>query len=168
MYFYKKLLEKKTILIRPENLYNLLVVFVIFLLDRLTKIEIIKEVNSNPFYINDYINLDLIWNTGIGFGLLSSDSSLIYNFITLIIGLVILVLIYLSFTSEKIEKIIYSIIIGGALGNFYDRCYYNAVPDFIDLHYNSFHWFTFNVADIFITMGVLAFIAREFFVRNKI
>ena len=92
--------------------------FVIFLLDRLTKIEIIKEVNSNPFYINDYINLDLIWNTGIGFGLLSSDSSLIYNFITLIIGLVILVLIYLSFTSEKIEKIIYSIIIGGALGIF--------------------------------------------------
>ena len=131
MYFYKKLLEKKIILIRPENLYNLLVVFVIFLLDRITKIEIIKKVNSNPFYINDYINLDLIWNTGIGFGLLSSDSSLIYNFITLIIGLVILVLIYLSFTSEKIEKIIYSIIIGGALGNFYDRCYYNAVPDFI-------------------------------------
>ena len=168
MYIYKKLLEKKNIFIQPENLYNLLVVFVIFLLDRLTKIEILKEAYTNPFFINDYINLDLIWNTGIGFGLLSSDSSFFYNFITLIIGLVILILIYLSLISEKIEKIIYSIIIGGALGNFYDRCHYNAVPDFIDLHYNSFHWFTFNVADIFITIGVLALITKEFFVRNKI
>ena len=168
MYFYKKLLEEKKKFIRPENFYNLLVIFVIFLLDRLTKIEIIKEAYSNPYYINDYINLDLIWNTGIGFGLLSSDSPFFYDFITLIIGLVILILIFLLFISEKIEKIVYSFIIGGALGNFYDRCYYNAVPDFIDLHYNSFHWFTFNVADIFITIGVLVFVFREFFVRNKI
>ena len=168
MYFYKKLLEEKKKFIRPENFYNLLVIFVIFLLDRLTKIEIIKEAYSNPYYINDYINLDLIWNTGIGFGLLSSDSPFFYDFITLIIGLVILILIFLLFISEKIEKIVYSCIIGGALGNFYDRCYYNAVPDFIDLHYNSFHWFTFNVADIFITIGVLVFVFREFFVRNKI
>ena len=74
------------------------------------------------------------------------------------IALVIILLIFLSLKASKYEKIIFSLIIGGALGNLYDRVTFNAVPDFIDLHYNQFHWFTFNVADIFITLGIIAYI----------
>ena len=113
------------------------------------------------------INLDLIWNTGIGFGLLSTNSLLVYNSVTLLIGIVILFLVYILAISEKVDKLIYSIIVGGALGNFYDRVIFNAVPDFIDLHYDNFHWFTFNLADIFITIGILIFIIKGNFVKNK-
>ena len=113
------------------------------------------------------MNLDLVWNTGIGFGLLSYDSLLVYNLTTALIGLVVITLFYFMVISDNLDKLIFSIIIGGALGNLYDRLLYNAVPDFIDLHYNAFHWFTFNVADIFITLGVLIMVLREFFVKNK-
>ena len=140
--------------------------FNIFFLDRYTKLLILDNFSENSYYLNDYINLDLIWNIGIGFGFLSTDSYLAYNLITLLIGLVILSLFYFLVLSEIIDNLIYSVIIGGALGNFYDRLVYNAVPDFIDLHYKNFHWFTFNVADIFITIGILIFILRSVFVKN--
>ena len=108
----------------------------------------------------------MIWNTGIGFGILSTDSILVYNSITIIIGLVILYLFYIQLISDQIDRTIFCMIIGGALGNFYDRLVLQAVPDFIDLHYKEFHWFTFNVADIFISFGIIAFITRSFFVKN--
>jgi len=149
------------------NLYILLLIIFIFTFDRIIKNIIIKNFIEETVYINNFINLDLIWNTGIGFGLLSSDSFLIYNLITGLIGLVIIILFYFVIISNKLDKLIFSVIIGGAIGNLYDRLLYNAVPDFIDLHYNTFHWFTFNVADIFITLGVLAMILKEFFVKNK-
>ena len=149
-----------------NNLYCLIVILIIFFLDRYIKLLILDNFSENTYYLNDYINLDLIWNIGIGFGFLSTDSYLAYNLITLLIGLVILSLFYFLVLSEKIDKLIYSVIIGGALGNFYDRLVYNAVPDFIDLHYDNFHWFTFNVADIFITIGILIFILRSIFVKN--
>ena len=122
--------------------------------------------NENTYYVNDYINFDLIWNIGIGFGLLSTNSSLIYNLVTVLIGIVIFCLIYVFTISNKVDKFIYSTIVGGALGNFYDRIAYKAVPDFVDLHYDNFHWFTFNVADIFITIGILIFILRSFYIKN--
>ena len=118
------------------------------------------------YFLNKFVNLDLIWNTGIGFGLLSFDSLVIYNSITILIGLIILYLSYIAIASETMDKLIFSIIIGGAFGNFYDRLLYNAVPDFIDVHYNNFHWFTFNVADIFITLGIIFFVTRGFFEKN--
>ena len=136
------------------------------MLDRISKIEIINNFSENTYYINDFINFDLIWNTGIGFGLLSSDTSLIYNIVTVLVGLVILILFYVTNISENKDKFIFSIIIGGAIGNFYDRLSINAVPDFIDLHYNNFHWFTFNVADIFISLGIIAFLMKGFFIKN--
>ena len=111
------------------------------------------------------MNFYLIWNTGIGFGLLSFDTNLIYNLITTLIGLLIIILIMIGIKSESSEKIIFSIIVGGALGNFYDRIVFNAVPDFIDLHYGNFHWFTFNVADIFITLGVIIYLFKGFFIK---
>ena len=160
------LTEIKNKIATKNNLYCLIVILIIFFLDRYTKLLILDNFSENTYYLNDYINLDLIWNIGIGFGFLSTDSFLIYNLITLLIGLVILSLFYFLVLSEIIDKLIYSVIIGGALGNFYDRLVYNAVPDFIDIHYKNFHWFTFNVADIFITIGILIFILRSFFVKN--
>ena len=144
----------------------MIVISIIFFSDRYAKLFILNNFTEETYYLNDYINLDLVWNIGIGFGLLSSNSSLLYNLMSLIIGSVIIILIYVGLMSEKFDKLIYSIIIGGALGNFYDRLSNKAVPDFIDLHYNNFHWFTFNVADIFITLGILAFILRNFCIKK--
>lgn len=152
-------------LIKKENIYYILLIIIVFLLDRFSKLKIINGFSESTYYVNDYINLNLIWNIGIGFGLLSTNSSLLYNLVTALIGSVITFLIYIFMTSTKMDKFIYSIIIGGALGNFYDRLVYKAVPDFVDLHYGNFHWFTFNVADIFISIGIITFILRNFFVK---
>tara|TARA_Y100000591_G_C21551596_1_gene553952 strand:- start:39 stop:554 length:516 start_codon:yes stop_codon:yes gene_type:complete len=161
------LLKIKKSLLKKENIYYLALIFFIFFLDRYSKYKIINNIDNNSLYLNDYINLDLIWNTGIGFGLFSSNSSLIYNLISIIIGIIILILIFVLINSEKLDRIIFSIIIGGAIGNYYDRIIFNAVPDFIDIHYGNFHWFTFNIADIFITIGIIIFIIKGFFIKNE-
>ncbi len=150
--------EIKNKILKKENFFSLIIVLLIFFLDRYSKIQIIKNFNENTFYLNNYANIDLIWNTGIGFGILSFDSNLYYNLISVVIGLIITFLAYYVLILSKINKYIFSIIIGGAIGNFYDRLYYRAVPDFIDLHYENFHWFTFNIADIFITSGIIVYI----------
>ena len=155
------------LIFNKSNLYFLLLIIVIFTFDRITKNFIIKSFVEEIFYLNKFINLDLVWNIGIGFGLLSYDSLLAYNLITALIGLVVITLFYLMVISDNLDKLIFSIIIGGALGNLYDRLLYNAVPDFIDLHYNNLHWFTFNVADIFITLGVIIMVLREFFLKKN-
>lgn len=158
--------EIKNYFFKKENIYFLLLIIIIFSIDRISKTEIIDKFNENSYYINNYINFDLIWNTGIGFGFLSTDLDLFYNFVTLIIGSIIILLIYFLIISEILDKLIYSLIIGGALGNFYDRVFYKAVPDFIDLHFDNFHWFTFNVADIFITIGIIIFAMRSFLIKS--
>jgi len=158
--------EIKNKIITKNNLYCLCVILIIFFFDRYTKLLILNNFTEDTYYFNDYLNFDLVWNTGVGFGLFASNSSLIYNLITFLIGFIILALIYVTISSKNLDKFIFSIIIGGALGNFYDRLTFNAVPDFIDLHYNSFHWFIFNVADIFITLGIIIFIMRGFFEKN--
>ena len=158
--------EIKNKIVTKNNLYCLFVILIIFFLDRYTKLLVLNNFTENAYFLTDYINLDLVWNTGIGFGLFSSNSNLIYNLTSLLIAIVIIFLIYFLISSEKYEKIIYSIIIGGALGNFYDRMFFKAVPDFIDLHYKNFHWFTFNLADIFITCGIIAFLLKGFYIKN--
>ena len=138
----------------------------IFIFDRVSKNYIINNFSDYTYYINDFINVNLIWNIGIGFGFLGTDSTLLYSLVTIIIGLVILYLVYIFVISENLDKFVFSLILGGAFGNIYDRLTYKAVPDFIDLHYNNFHWFTFNVADIFITLGIIIFIIKSFTVKN--
>ena len=150
-----------------NNLYCLFIIFIIFFLDRYTKLFVLNNFTDNTYYLNDYINIDLVWNTGIGFGLLSFDSNLFYNIISTIIGLVIILLFIFALKSEKYEKFIFSIIIGGAIGNFYDRLVIRAVPDFIDLHYENFHWFTFNIADIFISIGIIILICKDLISKNN-
>ncbi len=159
--------EIKNNILKKENCYLLAIILLIFGLDRYSKIEIINNFSDTSVYLNDFLNFDLIWNTGIGFGLLKSNTALFYNLISILIGLVVIILFFLALRSKSFDKIIYSIIIGGALGNFYDRVFYNAVPDFIDIHYRNFHWFTFNIADIFITLGIIALIIYDFFKINK-
>jgi len=150
--------EIKNSIFSKENFYFLIIILLTFSIDRYSKIKIINNFSDTRFYLNDFLNLDLLWNTGIGFGLLSLESSIYYNFLSILIGLVIVLLIFVGIKSNKFEKFFFSMIIGGALGNFYDRIYFNAVPDFIDLHYKNFHWFTFNLADIFITIGIIFYI----------
>ena len=144
-----------------------MIISLVFFLDRYSKIKIIANLNENNLYINDFLNFNLVWNTGIGFGFFSTNSSLIYNFITGIICFVIIFLIYLIIKSKKTDKILFSLISGGALGNVYDRLTYFAVPDFIDVHYKNFHWFTFNIADIFITIGILILITKDLILKDE-
>ena len=158
--------EIKNEISKKENFYFLIIILFIFSIDRYSKVKIMNNFGDTSFYINDFLNFDLLWNIGIGFGLLSSNSSIFYNLISTIIAFVIIFLIIIGIKSDKFDKIAFSVIIGGALGNFYDRIYFKAVPDFIDLHYKDFHWFTFNVADIFVTLGIICFLMKGFFIKN--
>jgi signal peptidase II len=145
-----------------------LIIIMTFSIDRISKVKIINhQINNDIIYINDFINFELAWNTGIAFGFLSSNSNFIYNSITIIIAFVIIFLVYLVKKSGFSDKILFSTIIGGALGNLYDRYTYSAVPDFIDIHYKSFHWFTFNMADIFITIGIIILIIKDLYFKNE-
>ena len=149
---------------------NFIILITIFLIDRISKLYILnlaKIENSVDIYLTPYLNLFLIWNKGIAFGLLSMNESLIYNIITIIIGLIIFVILFMILKNNNIQRYFLILIAGGALGNFYDRILYGAVPDFIDLHFEEFHWFVFNVADIFITVGVLCLILVELFYNKK-
>ena len=151
-------------IINRSNIISILLIGSIFLIDRFSKIKIINYIlsNNNSIYVNNYLNLDLVWNTGIGFGFLALDGGTLYHLISLIIFIVILGLIFFIIKSSlESEKFLYSMILGGALGNFYDRALYFAVPDFIDIHFNDYHWFTFNIADIFISLGIILFIVKE-------
>ena len=149
---------------------NFIILITIFLIDRISKLYILKlaEVeNSVDIYITPYLNLFLIWNKGIAFGLLSMNESMIYNTITLIICLIVMVILFTMWKNNNIQQYFLALVAGGALGNLYDRIVYTAVPDFIDLHFQGFHWFVFNVADIFITVGVFCLILVELFYNNK-
>ena len=163
--FYKDYLFS---LLEKNNLFCFLIIILIFSFDRISKVKIIDhQVKDNQIYINDFMNFELIWNTGIGFGLLSSNSNFIYNSITAVISGIIVFIIYLILKSSFMDKLFLSLILGGALGNLYDRFTYNAVPDFIDIHYKSFHWFTFNIADIFITAGIIMLLVKELFIKDE-
>ena len=166
MNYLNELKNIKELTFKKQNIFYLLITVTIFAADRISKISVFNNFSEDVYFVNNFINLDLIWNIGIGFGFFSTNEPMLYNLITLLITAVIVLLFYFFIKSEFFDKLIYSTIIGGALGNYYDRLIYKAVPDFIDLHFNNFHWFTFNVADIFITLGIMFFIVKNFFVKN--
>ena len=152
-------------------LINLILVALIFTLDRITKKYVIYLSNKNSvseIFSSKFLNISLIWNEGIAFGLFSFNQNILYNLITLIIIVVILIILLMIFKNNGIKKYGLLMVFGGAVGNLYDRIFFKAVPDFIDLHIEEFHWFVFNVADIFITMGVIFMILTELFAKNKI
>ena len=149
---------------------NFIIILCIFLIDRISKIYILKIAmlqNILDIYVNPYLNFYLIWNKGIAFGLLSFNDVFIYNIVTSMIIIIIIIILIMLTKSEGFKKYALLFVMGGSLGNLYDRIYYSAVPDFIDFHINNFHWFIFNVADIFITFGVICLIFDEVFINNK-
>ena len=153
-----------------KNLTSLVILFTIFTCDRISKIYVIflsKENFEIELYESTFLNIILIWNKGIAFGLLSFDQSFIYDLITGFITFIIFILFVLIFKSENLKKYSYILVTGGALGNLFDRIIYSSVPDFIDIHYNEFHWFKFNIADIFITIGIICLIFDEIFLEKK-
>jgi len=150
---------------------KIIIILVIFFFDRLTKLYLINLQASGTdidFYIFPFLNFYLIWNTGIGFGLASMETSIYYHILTTIIVSVNLGLIYFLLKSKGIYVYLLAMIIGGSLGNLFDRIYYYAVPDFIDLHFGNYHWFIFNVADIFITVGIIGLVFIELSKKEKI
>jgi len=140
------------------------IILFIFLADRISKIyilSILEDLGNVDININSYINLILVWNSGIGFGLFSFDQSKMYNLMTILIIFINFLIVYLIFKSKDKSAYFYLIILGGSLGNLFDRIYYSAVPDFIDISYKGYHWFIFNVADIFISLGIICLIFAE-------
>jgi len=155
---------------KKKLILSLSIIIFIFVLDRISKLYILNlaEVeNGVDIYINPYLNFHLIWNTGIGFGLFSSENNFYYNLISILILIINIIIIIMIFKTKDYRILFLTMILGGSLGNFFDRIYYKAVPDFIDLHYINFHWFIFNVADIFITIGIICLIIVEFILNNK-
>jgi signal peptidase II len=154
-----------------KKIYLFVLIFALFTIDRISKILILKNLLNNSLpeiYFNSFLNFSLVWNSGIGFGILQIEPNIFYLIISIIITTINLILIYWILTSlNYLESIFISIILGGALGNLFDRYYYSSVPDFIDLHYESFHWFTFNIADIFITIGIIGLIIIDLFKIKK-
>ena len=148
---------------------NLIIILSIFLLDRLSKLYIIyleKINNGSEIFQSKFLNIYLIWNEGIAFGLFSLDDKHLYNVLTLIILIVIIIILYLVVKNKGFKRYSLILILGGAIGNFFDRIYYKAVPDFIDFHIGNFHWFIFNVSDIFITVDVICMITLELIGKN--
>ena len=150
---------------------KILIILILFGIDRATKMYLINLQSSGTdidFYVFPFLNFYLVWNTGIGFGLASMESNAYYHILTTIIVFINAGLIYFLVKSKGIYVYLFAIIIGGSLGNLFDRVYYYAVPDFIDFHFGNFHWFTFNIADIFITIGIFGLLVLEFLKKEKI
>ena len=164
------LVHDMTLKMFKKNLYYFLIILLIFFFDRITKILVVKNLDTsgNDFIeVTSFFSLNLIWNQGIAFGLFSLDQGLYYNSITVIILVITAIIFWMIIKSEGLEKIGFILIFGGSLGNIFDRIMYKSVPDFIDFHINNFHWFIFNVADIFITFGVILLIYLELIIKVR-
>ena len=154
-----------------KNFYiSFLIVALIYFLDRLSKIYVIQLDKNNfgsEIFNSSYLNIVLIWNKGIAFGLFSFNETHLYNILSLIILIIVIIVIIMSLRTQGFKRYSLLMVVGGALGNLYDRIFYNAVPDFIDFHIGEFHWFIFNVADMFISLGVIFMILYELIDNNK-
>ena len=152
-------------------LIKLSLIFTIFVSDRISKIYVIyldNKLLGSEIFSSNFLNINLIWNEGIAFGLFSFNDKIFYNILTIIIIIIILIIFFMIIKSDGFKKYSLLMILGGALGNVFDRLYYKAVPDFIDFHVGDFHWFIFNFADVFITLGVFFMILLEFLGNNKL
>jgi signal peptidase II len=157
-------------ILKKNYYFDILILFLIFIFDRFSKIYVIylsEKNNYSQIFSSKFLDIHLIWNEGIAFGLLSSSETYFYNLISTIIAIIIFILFLMIIRSKGLKKLLLISILGGAIGNFYDRMVYKAVPDFIDFHINGFHWFIFNIADIFISIGVFFMILYEIIDNNS-
>ena len=151
-------------------LVNSLFVLILFCIDRISKIyviELAEKTDNTEVFLTSFLNSYLVWNTGIAFGLFSFSNEFTYNLFTALIVLVNLIIIYLVFMTEDFRKYFFLLILGGSFGNLFDRLYYGSVPDFIDFHVGNFHWFIFNIADIFISVGIICLILAELLYKRE-
>ena len=143
----------------------------VFLIDLLSKnkiISIFKDGVVEKIYVNDYLDFILVFNTGISYGLFSGGGDFQkWILISLSILIIIFLLSLIRNESTILSKLSISFIIGGALGNVLDRFTYGAVVDFISLHAKGFSWYIFNIADMFIVLGVILFILSQFILSKK-
>ena len=156
--------------LRKNFIINLSLFLLIFLLDRISKVYVIyldKKFLGSEIFSSKFLNIQLFWNEGIAFGLFSFNEKYLYNILTFFILIIIFVILFMIIKSDGFKKHSLLMILGGAIGNFFDRIFYKAVPDFIDFHVGDFHWFIFNIADVFITLGVILMIILEFADINK-
>jgi len=156
--------------LKRSFIINILIVLIIFFLDRFSKIFIIsynEKSLSADLFSSKFLNISLIWNEGIAFGLFSFEQDRLYDFLTILISIVVIVIFFMILKNDGMRKSSLLMILGGALGNLYDRIFFRAVPDFIDFHIGNFHWFIFNVSDIFISLGVLFLIYMELVDNQK-
>ncbi len=154
-----------------KHLTSFFIISLIFFVDRISKLLVINSAETfeeSAISVTSFLNLTLIWNEGIAFGLFSFDEKLYYNLLTIFIILVTIIIFWLMIKSKGLERLSFMMIMGGSLGNIFDRIFYSAVPDFIDIHINNFHWFIFNVADIFITIGIICLVSIEIFGTKKV
>ena len=156
--------------LNKKSIIDLFTVIIIFTLDRISKFYVISQSEKNfsyDLFESKFLNINLVWNEGIAFGLLSFDEMYFYNLLTILIIILIIIIFFMILKNEGLKKYSLLMILGGALGNLYDRIFFQAVPDFIDFHIGNFHWFIFNVSDIFITLGVSFLIALELMNNQK-
>ena len=153
-----------------KSLVNSLFVLILFCIDRFSKIyviELAEKTDITEVYLTSFLNSYLVWNTGIAFGLFSLSSELTYNLFTALIAAINLIIIYLAVVTKDFRRYFFLLILGGSFGNLFDRLFYGSVPDFIDFHIGNFHWFIFNIADIFITVGVICLILVELLYKKE-
>ena len=153
-----------------KSLLSFSLVLILFCIDRLSKIyviELAEKTNVSEIYLTSFLNSYLVWNTGIAFGLFSFSNEFTYNFFTALIVLVNLIIIYLAIVTKDFRRYFFLLILGGSFGNLFDRLYYGSVPDFIDIHIGNFHWFIFNIADIFISVGIICLILVELLYKKQ-
>ena len=156
--------------VKKNFVFDLIIFFSIFIIDRFSKLYVIfhyEKLKNPEIYLSKFFNIYLIWNEGIAFGLFSFEDKFYYNIFTVLIILIITIILRIITRSKGLDKLGFIFILGGAAGNLFDRVYYSSVPDFIDIHYNNFHWFIFNVADIFISLGVILLIYSELFLKKN-
>ena len=152
-------------------LLNFIFVFILFCIDRFSKIyviELVEKTEVSEIYLTSLLNIYLVWNTGIAFGLFSFSNEITYHLFTALIILINLIIIYLIIVTKDFRKYFFLLILGGSFGNLFDRLYYGSVPDFVDFHIGNFHWFIFNIADIFITVGVICLILAELLYKKEV
>ena len=152
-------------------LLNLMFVLTLFCIDRFSKtyiIELSEKTNVTEIYLTSFLNSYLVWNSGIAFGLFSLSNELTYNFFTVLIAVINLIIVYLAVVTKDFRRYFFLLILGGSFGNLFDRLFYGSVPDFIDFHIGNFHWFIFNIADIFITVGVICLILAELLYKKEV
>ena len=168
--FVRYTMLQNNIKVKKFDIFSFIIIILTFGLDRLSKVYVINliEKSQSELFINDYLNITLNWNRGIAFGLLSFNATTVYHLISILILTIIIYLIYLMVKSDSFGKILFALIIGGAVGNLFDRFNYFAVADFIDFHIESYHWFTFNLADIFISIGIFLMIIKELFYKQNL